>query len=214
MSLSTCKNCGSFISGAAPTCRQCGRPRSAPEVRATDPLVQQDIQKAAVEASDSVVDPMPFHPLDITKFVLLSVGTFGLYDLYWFYRNWKLLKDQFRQDLSPFWRAFFAPLWGFSLFGEIHAYAGRHGRHVGWSAGLVGALYLIWVALWRLPDPWWLVSLFSFIPLIPVQHTINDVAVRRGLVPNRAYSGKHILVMVLGGIFTLLAVIGTFMPVE
>lgn len=214
MALITCQNCGSSMSDAAPACRQCGRPRPGPNVRATETLVQQDMQKAEVETSGSAVEPMPFHSLDITKFVILSFGTFGLYDLYWFYRNWKLVKNQFRQDLSPFWRAFFAPLWGFSLFGEIHAYAGRHGRHAGWSAGLLGALYLIWVALWRLPDPWWLVSLFSFIPLIPVQRTINDVAVQRGLVPNRTYSGKHIVAIVLGGIFTLLAVIGTFMPVE
>lgn len=146
--------------------------------------------------------------------MILAFCTLGLYDLYWFYRNWRLVKNQFRRDLSPFWRAFFAPLWGFSLFGEIRDYANRHGRRVGWSAGLLGASYLIWIPTWRLPDPWWLISLFSFIPLIPVQHTINDVAAQRGLVPDRTYSGKHILAIVLGGIFTLLAVIGTFMQVE
>ncbi len=157
---------------------------------------------------------MPFHALDLTKLVILSICTLGLYDVYWFYRNWKLVKNQLRRDLSPFWRAFFAPLWGFSLFGEIDDYALRHRRPVNWSAGLLGTLFLIWTALWRLPDPWWLISLFSFIPLIPVQHTINGLAGQRGVAPDRTYSGKHIATIVCGAIFVLLAVLGTFMPAE
>lgn len=225
MALVTCRDCGSSISDAAPACIYCGRPRSSDEAGPTDPPVRT-VNKTTrasppISANPDPIaephgraEPLPFYALDVTKFVILSICTFGLYELYWFYRGWQRVRDQYGRDLSPFWRAFFAPLWGFSLFREIRDYASGHGRFVGWTAGLQGTLYLLWVATWRLPDPWWLISLFSFVPVIPVLHTVNELAVQQSVMPNRTYSAKHIAVIVLGGLFAVLAVVGTFMPAE
>src|SRR6516165_9719694 len=49
------------------------------------------------------------------KFSLMSLTSFSIYALYWFYRNWKIIRDREQSQISPFWRAFFAPLWTFSM---------------------------------------------------------------------------------------------------
>lgn len=49
------------------------------------------------------------------KLSLMSLTTGGLCQLYWFYRNWQIITPRYQTKLSPFWRAFFAPLWAFSM---------------------------------------------------------------------------------------------------
>lgn len=224
MVLITCPDCGLSVSDAAPACIRCGRPHSPRPLQPADQMAYDganDFRSAAPnqsldeeELADVHAGQMPFYALDISKFVILSLCTFGLYDLFWFYRNWRHVQTQLNRSLSPFWRAFFAPLWSFSLFREVREYATVNQQQVGWSAGFLGAIYLFWVPTWRLPDPWWLITLLSFIPLVPVQQTINEVATELGVAPDRKYSAKHVAVILLGGLFTILAVIGTLMPVE
>ena len=45
-------------------------------------------------------------------------------------------------------------------------------------AGLLGALYLALLVTWRLQDPWWLVSMLSFLPMIPVVRTVERIMAR------------------------------------
>jgi len=65
--------------------------------------------------------------------------------------------------------------------------------------------------LWRLPDPWSLVALLGFLPLLPVQNAVNRI--NRKLAPqapaNSRFGGWNIFGLVVGGIFLILAVIGT-----
>ena len=35
-----------------------------------------------------------YFPVSNTKLVLLSVCTLGLYEFYWFYKNWALVKER------------------------------------------------------------------------------------------------------------------------
>lgn len=42
-----------------------------------------------------------------SKFIFLSIITFGIYELVWAYRNWKLIKEKENLDIMPFWRVFF-----------------------------------------------------------------------------------------------------------
>jgi len=49
-----------------------------------------------------------FSPVSKTKLAVMSICTLGMYDLYWFYKNWGLVKDRNNLEIKPFWRAFFA----------------------------------------------------------------------------------------------------------
>jgi hypothetical protein len=57
-----------------------------------------------------------------------------------------------------------------------------------------------------------LLSLLSFLPPIPVQQTINEMAAGRGVRPDDTFDGRHVAVVVVGSTFLLLAMIGAFLP--
>ena len=179
MALITCPDCGQSVSAAAAACIHCGRPiaRSAaePAPRPTPvpiPEPQPISQQAAATRTSG--DYSQFS-VSTQKFIVLSICTFGIYELYRCYQNWVRLQSKSREDISPFWRAFFAPLWNFSLFGRIRDLAAAKRVAVSWSAGALGTLYLILSLLWRLPDPWWWISLASLLALIPVQKTAQQI---------------------------------------
>lgn len=48
--------------------------------------------------------------IPIWKFILLSVITFGIYELVWFYRNWKFLKNEQNLKITPFLRTIFSTI--------------------------------------------------------------------------------------------------------
>ncbi|MDG1942636.1 MAG: tetratricopeptide repeat protein [Halioglobus sp.] len=108
------------------------------------------------------------------KLALMSVCTFGIYELYWFYKNWVLIKERTGESIMPFWRAFFAPLWAYSCFKKIKASADENRIQESLSIGLLAFFYFMLRALWILPDPFWLISFFSFTLLIPA----NSVALK------------------------------------
>ncbi|HET7462739.1 MAG TPA: hypothetical protein VFJ82_15905 [Longimicrobium sp.] len=153
-----------------------------------------------------------FHPLAIHKLVVMSLCTLGLYEVYWFYRNWRRVRERTGESMMPFWRSLFAPLWAYTLFEDVDDEALRRQIQSGWSSVMLAVAFFLMSATWRLPEPFSLISLFSFLPLIPVQNTINQMAARRGVQPNAQFGVWHIAVMLLGALFLVLAAIGSLLP--
>ena len=108
-----------------------------------------------------------FHDTAPAKFIILSVVTLGLYELYWFYRCWKYVRIAEQSTIWPFWRAFFAPLWIYPLFSRIYASP----NHV--LGTTIFLSYFILQGLRRLPDPYWLMSMLTFVPILPLVVGIN-----------------------------------------
>lgn len=223
MALITCPDCGHGVSDRAPVCVQCGRPLGA--VPPTPPHPPQAVSARAAEAPApqqadaavaSRVGALPLFPVATHKFIVLSISTFNIYALYWCYQNWKRLKAASGENLSPFWRAFFAPLWGFSLFKRMRAAAVSAGVPVEWSSETLAAFYLGLNMTWRLPDPWWWISFGALISIIPVQQAAQRVNERYAALNtegrNDNYSTANVATIVIGGLLLILAVIGTFMP--
>ena len=158
----------------------------------------------------------PYFPVATHKFVALSLCTLGLYQVFWFYQNWQRVHRRTGEVLSPFWRAFFAALWGFALFRRVAKHDMLEGGRPAWSASLLGALFLGLTVAWKLPDPWWLISLLSFVPLLPVLRTTQRLNAQ--LTPtapeNGDYSIANILTLILGGTVLCLAILGTLLPAE
>ena len=198
MSLVICPDCQHEISDAAQACIYCGRPLAKP------------VPQSRVET------PHDFFPVAPHKFIVLSVCTLNIYTLYWCYQNWWRIRQRTAEHLSPFWRAVFAPFWGFSLFARIAARAGERGMPVAWNPTLLGLAYLISTALGTLPDPWWLVNLAAFVPFLPVVQSIQQLNQADAATESRndAYSGANVATIVVGGVIVLLAVMGTFMVEE
>jgi serine/threonine protein kinase len=153
-----------------------------------------------------------FHAMGAWKMVVLSLCTFGVYEAYWFYRNWNRLAQRGAPHISPAWRTVFAVLWAYPMFKAVKGDAVENGVVVGWSAGFLAFFYFVSILAVRLPGAWWLISFASPLPFIPVQNTINAVAAGRGGTVDRRYSGLNVLVIIVGGLVLLLALIGTFIP--
>ena len=153
-----------------------------------------------------------FFPVSLLKLALMSLVTLGLYEIYWFYKNWKCVQQNDGDKVNAPIRAFFYPLVSYSLFKRIRDHADKAQVETGLQAGLLAITIFVLAALWRLPDPWWVVSMLGFLPLLPVQSTVNEL--NRKLVPqaptNSHFSGWNIAGLVVGGILLVMALIGAF----
>ena len=61
--------------------------------------------------SSSIPAAHTFYAVPIWKFIVLTIVSSGLYPLYWFWFNWKLIRDQEHKDFSPILRALFSFLY-------------------------------------------------------------------------------------------------------
>jgi hypothetical protein len=160
----------------------------------------------------------PLFPVATHKFIVLSLCTFGLYQFYWIYQNWKRLKRASGERLSPFWRVFFAPVWNFFLFRDIGDVAMEAGVPYGWSWHALALTWLVLSGLTQLPGPWGLIGFGSIAAIIPVQRTAQQVNDRYSQSAaesgNRSYGAANVAWILIGGLLLILSVIGTFMPPE
>lgn len=155
-----------------------------------------------------------FFPVGILKLVLMSAVTLGLYELYWFYKNWKFIQKRSQVALQPFWRAFFGVLYCYPCFKEIEKEVKSKDLPFPLSAGWLAFLWIVLTITWRLPDPYWVVTYLATIVLIPVQNAVNRLnsAVEPNHDPNTSYSGWNIFGLVLGGLLFALGILGLFLP--
>ena len=163
-------------------------------------------------AVESTSEPLYF-TCSTLKLSVMSLVTFGIYDLYWFYKNWNLVRRHTGEGIMPFFRAIFSHLWSYSLFNRIRKSAQEKQLGVRLPAGLLAiAFFLMNVVASRLAEPYWLVAFFSFICLLPANQAAIEI--NRGnderFVNNESFSGWNWVGIVLG---TPLLVF-TVMPLE
>lgn len=158
--------------------------------------------------------PPRYFPVSPAKFVVMSLASFGIYGFYWLYQNWALERAHSGEDLSPFWRTFFSVIWIHSLLERVRQAAGAAQMPPAWTPGATTAAYLIISCSLFLPDPYWLASLLVVVPLLPVQRTVNalNAAVAPEVPRNDAYTGKNVVLILVGLIFFLLVILGMMAP--
>lgn len=114
----------------------------------------------------------PYFPVSIPRFVALSVLTWGLYQVYWFYKNWAYIRDR---DRKPMW----APVRGFLYVFSYPFFLADLRRNLSVGPSMASNIALpialfVLALLSRLPDPFWLVSVFSFVPILPALAHVNS----------------------------------------
>lgn len=146
-----------------------------------------------------------YHHVATWKFAILAFLTLGFYELYWFYRNWKFIKQRDGSDIWPFWRAVFSLIWIFPLAKDI----GQHpARPMASSGAGIASAYLVLAISWKLPDPGWLLSLFTVVPLCFLVRQIDSINLANGSrSPYFARFGVGpVIASFVGGAFLFLAV--------
>lgn len=171
------------------------------------------------------------------RLALLSIVTFGIYKIYWFYRNWKHLKIHRSLDISPGWRTvgLFVPIYNIVLIyrqvRDIRDFANQSGFETYSSPGwltfayifLSGILFRLAIYKWKLTDSEefsgltilrLLIDLLSIWLLVVVQKTLNRFWKKEQpeLGMKSTFSAREIVLLVTGGFFWYLSLIGISIP--
>lgn len=164
----------------------------------------------------------PWFPVSPRKFALLCLCSFGIYEVYWLYQNWRRFRSRAPKDILPWARACFAPIWIIALLRRIRESAAAQAVTVKWSPELLGLLFigflasrLLWRRLFSLPpsDIPLLISLLSFVWLLPAVRTTQQVNAGAGNPEgvNADLSGANLAVISVGGVVLLFSVAGIFL---
>jgi len=158
------------------------------------------------------------------KFILLSVLTLTLYFVYWFYKNWRLIKEDDNDDLWPIPRAFFYIFFTHALFTDVQESFKTQEREWDWQPGVLATLFVIVTIAGNLVDrvipyeaypllssllPFGSTLLATFL-LLPGQKAINAACGDDAGMRNAKLTAANWAWMVVGGIFWLLILIGTY----
>ena len=135
---------------------------------------QSDVKDAQGEHGDARNKPLYF-PVSFSKFILMNLGTFGLYRIYWFYENWRLIKERERVDIVPLARAIFQIFFAYSLFKHIRNETERRDLAPSLSAGLVFCLWIPFILVSQVPGPFSLLTIAAVFIFLPVQNWANKV---------------------------------------
>jgi|SRR5688572_4361943 hypothetical protein len=164
-----------------------------------------------VAASANTLTPIYF-PVSLTKFIVMHFCTVGMYQLYWFYENWKLILERERSDASPFWKTFFMFIYCYIFFEKVRSSAAELKIAQSISVQFLATGWIVMSTLWILPDPYGLIALISIVFLIPVQQAANRV--NEFLVPchdrNDRFTALNIVAVIIGGLLLATVVVGAF----
>jgi len=177
---------------------------------AADPYA---VPKAKVEdAAPAAEGGSAYFPVSLLKLGVMCLATFNIYQIYWSYKNWKNAQRLANSNANAPIRAFFYGLTSYWLFRHIGDHAKSAEPGLSLPAGPLALAVLALALAANLPDPYWLLTLLGFLPLLPVQAAVIRVNVQRApdADPNARFSGWNIAGVVLGGLLVALAVVGMF----
>jgi len=151
------------------------------------------------EAMPAVSGPVYFFTASILKLIVMTVFTLGIYELYWFYKNWILIKHRTGKRLSPLWRATFAPFWGYALFKDIKKVADENGIENNVWPVVHGLAFFVLMMIGLVPSYSYLcfLAVFALIPANQTAVTVNQRLVR-GFEQNDRFTFANWIVMTLG----------------
>ena len=176
---------------------------------ATMPVAAPPFTPAPRIATRDVVAAAYYSPPTL-KLASLSLVTLGLYPLYWFWQNWRAIKRETGGTQWPWARALFAPLWSFLCFSDLRDIAVSRRRELAFAPGLLAAVYFVLNLGGRLPGGMGLVSLLTFVPILPINSLLRRYHREEGVDMQRMdrFGVWHILLLLFGAGFLLLVLFG------
>lgn len=166
-----------------------GQPMSAP--------LPPDQRAVLLQATDK---PMYFAPSTF-KLAAMSLVTFGLYTMYWFWRNWQAIQRETGESLWPWARALFCPLWCFSCFAQLADLVRGRRRELAFPVALLGIVFLVLTLAGRLDNAASLLAFLSFLPLLPVNALLRQYHRDERIDSTRLdrLTIWHVLILLAGG---------------
>lgn len=196
-----CQACEHVNAPEVSTCQQCTCPANA----SRDEIEQI---KQGVDATKGVRE---FFTTSSFKLAVMSLSTFSLYLIYWFYKNWQLIKKQTPQSkVMPLLRAFFSPLFAYSCFRHIQVSASRTGVTNKLHIGYLALAYFLLTQMSNAPHFYGLIGLLAFLPVVPMNNAALAVNVAHNLQfqNNDKFSILNRVGITLGTLLWLMMIIG------
>ncbi|TAK58935.1 hypothetical protein EPO14_01300 [Patescibacteria group bacterium] len=162
--------------------------------------------------------PIKFFSVSTWKLIALTTATFGLYQIYWHYRNWQAIRLADGSDIRPFWRSFFLMFFTHALFKRIVDSSVKQGFSEVMSASALAWAFIVLIfagsisargddAIFTLL---WILSFFSVAPLIQIQKAINfnNKNLDSTYTASKKFSVGEVLLAVVGGVLFVFALLG------
>lgn len=146
----------------------------------------------SVSETDAVLknESLPYSDYQpVWRFAVLYVLSLGIYQLYWYYHHWDLIRNKTGETFNPALRTLFIVIFGYPFFRRVKRMAHEKG-YSGNPPMFLLFIFYIAAAVYGYYIP--LVSLMNFVFLLPVLSTLNfyylkeqqDRKIRKGLSPN------------------------------
>jgi len=118
------------------------------------------------------------------KLTVMFVATLGLYQLYWFYKQWDRIRDA-GDNVAPAARSLFSIVFCYSLFRRIVDSAQAVGVSARVPPSLLAVGFILASMTWRMEGPEGFLGFLAVVPLIAAQRIANTVALAQGSTEDR-----------------------------
>jgi len=187
-----CKNCGNEVEKHFDYCKYCGG-KLDPSYKKDDSKIldydnkvktNQHGSKTKINGSISIYSNV----IPLWKLFVFNIITLGFYNYYWYYRNWRYIRELEGTDIKPGLRTLglFVPILGWILIYQQYKYISEYvqntlGKH--FSPGGMLAIHIVFNVIARAisavnPDVGSLLYLFILpiylIPMAIVQYNFNS----------------------------------------
>ena len=177
------------------------------------------------EIAVTAIEEDAFYVVSPKKFFLLSVLTFDLYFVYWFYRNWRQVKRSTGESMIPPLRGFFFIFFTHSLFRIVDEKIKSLGKSFAWSPGTLATIVVILSIVTNISDRLSSSNIGSpltdfigiaLVPIIPAimltaQRAVNMACGDEEGVSNSSLTLANWVWMVIGGLLWLLVIAGLYL---
>jgi hypothetical protein len=155
----------------------------------------------------------PWFRVGTAKLLLMCVVTFGVYEIYWFYQQWRHVQRR-GERVHPALRTLFAGLFCYALFRRVSQDATERGIARAPSAVWCAVAFIALAITVRLPDPWSTLSLLQLLPLALIQRAASAAALAAvpGADPNTRLTPINWVGIAFGVMILLLTALAATLP--
>ena len=166
-------------------------------------------------------------PVSGGKLITLYILSFGLYGVYWFYKNWKLQEPKMDKKIYPVWRAIFSIFFTHSLFKRIDQSASHLEKQHKFNASALATFFVAAIVVSNILDSLAsnsgallnassnsiiIISLALFLastyPMVKVQATVNRINNDMLGYLNHKYSLWNYVLITLGVLIWIMIALG------
>ena len=164
----------------------------------------EEQEELEVWLGDEPPPTLQFSPVRMDKFIILNLVSFNFYLLIWFYRQWRYVKESEGTNIWPGMRALLGLFTYSRLLSRIPGVENQF---------LLALTFFLFIFTARLPDPWGLIGILMFLPVVPAVTAINRLNEKVGEKPLSFRWRKRSVVPVVVGIpIVILTLVGLAYP--